>query len=97
MSSKSKYILAAVVLVTITLSVGIWAFFPPPVDSPPPSNSTALDTNLDWTFPQENTPTISLPDFRPVVDKVMPSVVSITTEFVTSDFFGRQYIEHVSG
>jgi serine protease Do len=38
-----------------------------------------------------------LPDFPPVVAKVMPSVVSVTTEIVTSDFFGRQYTETVAG
>mgnify|MGYP001151106369 CR=1 FL=1 len=97
MSSKSKYILAAVVLVTITLSVGMWALSPPPVYSPPQSNSTPPYTNSDWTFPQESEPTTSLPDFRPVVAEVMPSVVSITTELVASDFFGRQYVEYVRG
>jgi len=97
MSSKSKYILAAVVLVTITLSVVVWALLSPPVYSPPPSNSTTPYTNPDWTFPHESEPTISLPDFPPVVAEVMPSVVSITTEFITSDFFGRQYMEYVRG
>ena len=97
MSSKSNYILAAVILVTITLSVGFWALSPPTEYSPPQSNSTAPYTYPDWAFPQESEPTNSLPDFRPVVAEVMPSVVSITTEIVTSDFFGRQYTEYVSG
>ncbi len=38
-----------------------------------------------------------MPDFRPVIAKVIPSVVSITTERVVSDFFGRQYTEYVTG
>jgi serine protease Do len=38
-----------------------------------------------------------LPDFRPVVAEAMPSVVSVTTEIVSSDFFGRQYTETVAG
>ncbi len=97
MSSKSKYILAAVVLITVALSVGIWVLSPPPVYSPPQSNSTAPYSDPDWTFPEESEQTTSLPDFRPVVAEVMPAVVSITTEFVASDFFGREYTEYVSG
>jgi serine protease Do len=38
-----------------------------------------------------------LPDFPPVVAEVMPSVVSVTTEIVVSDFFGRQSTEYVAG
>jgi serine protease Do len=38
-----------------------------------------------------------LPDFRPIVAEVMPSVVSVTTEIVVSDFFGRQSTEYVAG
>ncbi len=38
-----------------------------------------------------------MPDFRPVVAEVMPSVVSVTTEIVVSDFFGRQSTEYVAG
>jgi len=38
-----------------------------------------------------------LPDFRPVVAEIMPSVVSVTTEIVVSDLLGRQYTEYVSG
>jgi serine protease Do len=97
MSNKSKYILAAVILVTITLSAGFWALYPPTEYSPPQSNSTAPYTDPHWTFTQESEPTNSLPDFRPVVAEVMPSVVSITTEIVVSDIFGRQYMEYVSG
>jgi len=37
-----------------------------------------------------------LPDFRPVVAEVMPSVVSVTTETVVSSFFG-QSTEYVAG
>jgi len=97
MSNKNKYILAAVVLVTITLSIGIWKLFPTPAYGPPSSNSTVLYTNPDWTFPHESEPTTLLADFRPVIAEVMPSVVSITTKFVASDFFGRQYMEYTSG
>jgi serine protease Do len=95
---SKKYILAFAILVVAAVSISIWALYSlPPTSSPPHSNSTALYTNPDWAFPQESEPSISLPDFRPVVYEVMPSVVSITTEISTSDFFGRQYTDYVTG
>jgi serine protease Do len=95
---SKKYILAFAILVAVALSISIWALSSlPPIFSPPQSNSTVLYTNPDWAFPQESEPAISLPDFRPVVVDVMPSVVSITTESSASDFFGRQYTDYVTG
>jgi serine protease Do len=92
-----KYILAAVILIALTLSVGIWALSRSPASSPTQSDNSTQHTDHNWTFPLENEPAIPLPDFRPVVDEVMPSVVSITTEIVASDFFGQQYTESVAG
>ena len=97
---SKKYILAVVILVTVTLGVGIWALsvlFTSPASSPPQSDNQTQYTEPDWTFPLENEPSVSLPDFRPVVAEVMPSVVSVTTEIVVSDFFGRQSTEYVAG
>lgn len=94
---SKKYILAFVVIVAVALSVSIWVSSRPTTFDLPKSNSTTLHTDPDWTFPPESGPAISLPDFRPVVAEVMPSVVSITTEIAVSDFFGRQYAEYVRG
>ena len=94
---SKKYILAFVVIVAVAVSVSIWALSPPTTFYLPQSNSTMLHTDPYWTFPPESGPAISLPDFRPVVAEVMPSVVSITTEIVVSDFFGRHYTEYVTG
>ena len=97
---STKHIVVVVTLSTLTLAVGIWALATllvlPPSDSHQ-SNSTAQYTDPDWTFPRENESIIPLPDFRPVVSKVMPSVVSVTTELITTDFFGRQYTKTVAG
>ena len=95
-----KYIVALVILATLALTVGGWALstlFVSPPSSAPESNSTAQHTDSDWTLPSETEPSAPLPDFRPVVSNVMPSVVSVTTEVVASDFFGRQYTESVAG
>ncbi len=91
--------MAVVTVATLTLTVGGWALstlFVSPPSSTPNSNSTAQHTDPDWTFPLENESTIPLPDFRPVVTEVMPSVVSVTSEIVVSGFFG-QYTEYVAG
>lgn len=97
MSSKTKFILAAVIVVTVTLGVSIWAFSLPPTSSPPQFNNSTAHADPGWTFPAESEPVNLLPDFRPVIARVKPSVVSVTTETVTSDFFGRQYTESTAG
>jgi serine protease Do len=94
---SKKYILAVVILIALTLSVGIWALSRSPISSPTQSDNSTQHTGSNWTFPLESEPATPLPDFPPVVAEVMPSVVSVTTEIVTSDFFGRQYTETVAG
>ena len=94
---SKKYILAFTIIVAVALGIGVWALSFSPTYSPPQSYNSTQHTDPDWTFPPESGPAISLPDFRPVVAEVMPSVVSITTELVVSDFFGRQYMEYVTG
>jgi serine protease Do len=94
---SKKCILAVVILVTLTLGIGIWALSCSGTSSPTQSDNSVQHTDSNWTFPSETGPSIPLPDFRPVVSKVMPSVVSVTTELVTSDFLGRQYTESVAG
>jgi serine protease Do len=95
--SKKYIIIALVILIAVGLGVGVWALSRSPTSSPPDSNNSTQYTDSNWTFPSDNEPAISLPDFRPVVAEVMPSVVSVTTEIVLSDFFGRQYTDYVAG
>ena len=97
MSSKTKYILAAVILVTITLSVGFWALSPPPVYSPSQPDSLTQQIDPDWTFPLDSEPATPLPDFRPVITTAMPSVVSVTTETIVSSRFFGQHTERGAG
>jgi len=97
MSGKTKFILAAVIVVAVTSIASIWAFSRTPTSSPPEFHNSTTYTDPGWTFPPESEPVTPLPDFRPVIAKVKPSVVSVTTETVTSDFFGRQYTESVAG
>jgi serine protease Do len=98
-----KYILAVVILIALALSAGIWTLYRSPASSPTQSGNSTQSSNStqhtdsNWTFPLTREPATPLPDFLPVVSKVMPSVVSVTTEIVTSDFFGHQYTESVAG
>jgi len=92
-----KYILALVILIAIGLGIGIRAIYPSPTSNPPQSDNQTPYTNPEWVFPPVSEAATPLPDFRPIVAKVMPSVVSVTTEIVTSDFFGRQSTEYVAG
>jgi serine protease Do len=94
---SKKYIIAVVILVALALGISIWALSCSPTSNPSQSDNPAQHTDPDWAFPLESEPATPLPDFRPVVAEVMPSVVSVTTEMVASDFFGRQYTEYVTG
>ena len=95
---SKKYVLALVILIVVGLSVGVWALSLSPTSTPTQTVDNSTEhTNPNWTFPWDNEPTTPLPDFRPVVAKVMPSVVSVTTKIVASDLFGRPYTDYVSG
>ncbi len=67
---------------------------PPPPPAPPPE-----PINPTWTPPP--TPaanqTIVLPSIADVVAQVKPSVVAITTEVVTFDFFNRPFTQQGAG
>ncbi len=94
-----KYVVTAIVVAILVLAIGgwgLWTLFVSPSSNAPQSNNTAQHTNLNWTFPSQGEPVSSLPDFRPVVTEVMPSVVSVTSEMVVSGFFG-QSTEYVAG
>jgi serine protease Do len=92
-----KYILATAVVILLALSVGLWALSPSPAVNPPQSDGSNVHTDPNWEFPSADEAPTPLPDFRPVVVAVMPSVVSVTTEVVTSNFLGRNYTEITAG
>ncbi len=96
---SKKYILGVAILIALTLGVGIWglsSLSPAPVYEPPEAESPSPHTDPNWAFPPGSGPSVSLPDFRPVVTEVMPSVVSISAEVVESGLFG-EYRESVAG
>ena len=94
---SKKYILAFVIIVAVALGIGIWALSLSPISSPPQSDNSTQHTDPNWTFLPESEPAIPLPDFRPVVAEVIPSVVSVTTETVVSSLFFGQSTEYIAG
>ena len=97
MPKKIKYILAALTLLTLTLSTSACSMYPPLTPTPPQPDNSTQHTNPDWTLPSENEPpAIPLPDFPPVIAQAMPSVVSVTTERIVSGLFG-QYAQPAAG
>jgi len=93
---SKKYILVFVIIVAVALGISFLALSFSPTSSPPQSNNSTQHIDPDWTFPPESEPSMPLPDFRPLVAEVMPSVVSVTTEILVSSFFG-QNTEYVAG
>lgn len=68
---------------------------PPAEPAPPPT-----PINPTWTpppTPAANQTTIALPSIADVVALVKPSVVAITTEVVTFDFFNRPFTQQGAG
>ncbi len=97
MPNKVIYILAVLIPLALALSIGTCSLFNSPTSNPTQSDGSTQYTDPNWTFPFKNESGTPLPDFRPVIAEVMPSVVSITTEIIGSDFFGRQYTEYIAG
>lgn len=103
MLKKIKYILIASILISLILgSSGCSTFLPwsptpsSPTSSPP--NDSSEYTNPDWTFPSGDSQTTTpLPSIADVVERVMPSVVSIMTEIVAYDIFQREYTQSTAG
>ena len=71
---------------------------PPPTPTEPAPPPTPI--NPAWTpppTPTVNQTTITLPNIADVVALVKPSVVAITTEVVTFDFFNRPFTQQGAG
>jgi serine protease Do len=97
MPKKIVYILVALILITLTLTISACSIFSPPISTPPQPDNSTQHTNPDWTLPSENEPpAIPLPDFPPVIAQAIPSVVSVTTERIVSGLFG-QYAQPAAG
>ncbi len=103
MLKKIKYILIALALTSLILSSSgcslplPWLPAPSPPTSYPPANPSEY-TNPDWTFPSERRQAATpLPSIADVVEQIMPSVVSVTTEMVMYDIFDREYTQSAAG
>lgn len=107
-SIKVKYLVISIVLV-LALMLGTGCAVPhidispapaPSSAPPPPPAPPPEPINPAWTPPSpENSgnQTAGLPSIAEVVAKVKPSVVAITTEVVTLDFFNRPFTQQGAG
>ena len=103
MLKKIKYILIALALISLMLGSSGCSLLPPwsPTPSPPvpsPPASRGEYTNPDWTSPSKSSEAgMPLPSIADVVEQIMPSVVSVTTEMVVYDIFQREYMQSAAG
>jgi len=105
---KANFILISLVtIILLALSIGCAIpqveITPVPAPSPPPAPAPAQPPepiNPTWTppptTPSENA-SLALPNIADVVAKVKPSVVAITTEVVSFDFFNRPFTQQGAG
>lgn len=98
MLKRIKHIFTALILLILIVSFSVGCISPPQIFTPPPSTSPTEHANPSWTFPSGNSQSATpLPSIAEVVEQVMPSVVSVTTEIVFRDFFGREYTQTAAG
>ena len=90
MLKKFKTAFYIILLISLILSISACSISPPQTITPLQSSNSTQHNNPDWAFPlDDNLSAINLPDFPPVIAKVMPAVVSVTTETIISSFFGQ--------
>ena len=101
---RIKYLVISLIFIlSLTLGTGCalpYIDFSPPPPSPPPPSPPAPPPepiNPTWTPPSTENQTLVLPSIADVVAQVKPSVVVITTEVVTFDFFNRPFTQQGAG
>jgi len=104
MLKKIGLIIATLILiVSLTLSAGCYIEIergtepPAPPDTSPPTSQNTTPIDTEWEAPTAHSQAQILPSIADVVAKVKPSVVAITTEVVTRDFFNRPYTQEGAG
>lgn len=102
---NAKYLIVSLILV-LSLILGTGCALPyidfspssPPPSPPPPTPTPApAPISPSWTPPSIENQTLVLPSIADVVALVKPSVVAITTEVVTFDFFNRPFTQEGAG
>ncbi len=96
---KALFITLVLVLsLALTLGPGCITITTPETTTPPPTvTPTPAPINPEWTPPITANQTAKLPSIADVVALVKPSVVAITTEVVSYDFFNRPYTQEGAG
>jgi serine protease Do len=87
--------LTFILVFSLTLNISCNLLSTSPTTSTPTSSLTPIGPT--WTMPPPETQPPVLPSIADVVAKVKPSVVSIDTELVTTDIFGRTVTQQAAG
>lgn len=104
--AKAKYIFVSLLLILSFVFISGCAvprieIFPSPVQNPPPAQTAPAPPptpiNPAWAPPPAGNQTLALPSIADVVARVKPSVVAITTEMATFDFFNRPFTQQGAG
>ena len=96
-------VISLILVLSLALGVGpgcITITTPQTPSTPPPTTIPApppTPINPYWTPPPTSNQTAALPSIADVVAKVKPSVVAITTEVITRDFFNRPFTREGAG
>ena len=98
---KISIVSLALVLVFVFSGLAGCITITPPEILETPAETVPVETsnpiNPEWTPPETSDQTYELPSIADVVAKVKPSVVAITTEVITRDFFNRQFTQEGAG
>ena len=92
---KIKYIFVALLVMNLLLSVSACSL--PQILTPQHSADSSGLAEPGWTFPSTNSQATPISGFADVVAKVKPAVVSITTERIYHDWWGREYSKQSAG
>ena len=100
-STGLKYLFVSIILI-LSLSLLSGCFYietptPPSPPQPAPAPSPSPPINPQWTPPPSGNGADVLPSIADVVAQVKPSVVAISTEIVTMDFFNRPFTQKGAG
>ncbi|MFC1929349.1 S1C family serine protease [Chloroflexota bacterium] len=96
-----KYLFISIILI-LSLSLLSGCFYietptPPSSPQPAPAPPPSPPINPQWTPPPSENGADVLPSIADVVAQVKPSVVAISTEIVTMDFFNRPFTQKGAG
>jgi serine protease Do len=94
---KIKTFLSVFTIVVVLAAVLLGGCTSITQDTETPTNTTATPINSSWAMPETNGTTGQLPNIADVVALVKPSVVAISTEVTSYNFFNQPFTQEGAG